>query len=205
APGVAVRRPLGLGPFSPAPAAGFALSRYPSPYLAGAVAVEPSRSTYVETVRGCRSHCTFCFYPRSSSVLRTLEVGESAKLLAARRDRGARQVTFLDPTFNHRPGFVELVAALAGVNTDRTLSFFAEVRAEGLTAEHARKLARAGFDKLEIGLQSVNRATLARVRRGGSPGLVAEAARMLHDAGIALLVDLIVGPPGGGGEDARGG
>src|SRR3954471_2561727 len=29
APGVAVRRPLGLGPFAPAPAAGFALSRYP--------------------------------------------------------------------------------------------------------------------------------------------------------------------------------
>src|SRR5256885_6391692 len=34
APGVAVRRPLGLGPVSPAPAAGLALSRYPSPYPA---------------------------------------------------------------------------------------------------------------------------------------------------------------------------
>src|SRR3954470_23890271 len=45
APGVAVRRPLGLGPFSAAPPAAFALSRYPSPYLAGVVAVEPSRST----------------------------------------------------------------------------------------------------------------------------------------------------------------
>src|SRR5438105_1185886 len=205
APGVAVRRPLGLGPFCPAAAAGFALSRYPSPYLAGAIEVTPSRSTYVETVRGCRSHCTFCFYPRSSSVLRTLDVPQSADLVAALRDRGARQVTFLDPTFNHRPGFVELVDALAGVNTDRTLSFFAEVRAEGLTAEHARKLARAGFDKLEIGLQSVNQATLARVRRGGNPALVAEAARMLHDAGIELLVDLIVGLPGDGKDDvARG-
>jgi len=205
APGVAVRRPLGLGPFSPAPAAGFALSRYPSPYLAGAIPVTPSRSTYVETVRGCRSHCTFCFYPRSSSVLRTLDVSESANLVAALRDKGARQVTFLDPTFNHRPGFAELADALAAVNDDGTLSFFAEVRAEGLTAQHAKKLARAGFDKLEIGLQSVNRATLARVRRGGSPGLVAEAARMLHDAGIALLVDLIVGLPGDTGDDvARG-
>jgi len=201
APGVAVRRPLGLGPFSPAPAAGFALSRYPSPYLAGAIPVTPSRSTYVETVRGCRSHCTFCFYPRSSSVLRTLDVSESANLVAALRDKGARQVTFLDPTFNHRPGFAELADALAAVNDDGTLSFFAEVRAEGLTAQHAKKLARAGFDKLEIGLQSVNRATLARVRRGGSPGLVAEAARMLHDAGIALLVDLIVGLPGDTADD----
>src|SRR4051812_34654884 len=204
-PGVAVRRPLGLGSFGAAPAAGFPLSKYPSPYLAGDIAVEPSRSIYVETVRGCRSHCTFCFYPRSSSVLRTLDVEASANLVAQLRDRGARQVTFLDPTFNHRPGFVELVDALAEVNARRSLSFFAEVRAEGLTAEHARKLARAGFDKLEIGLQSVNRQTLARVRRGGSPALVAEAARMLHDQGIELLVDLIVGLPGDGPDDvARG-
>src|SRR5256885_5064227 len=205
APGVAVRRPLGLGPFCPAAAAGFALSRYPSPYLAGAIEVTPSRSTYVETVRGCRSHCTFCFYPRSSSVLRTLDVPQSADLVAALRDRGARQVTFLDPTFNHRPGFAELLDAFVAVNAQRTISFFAEIRAEGLTAEHARKLARAGFDKLEIGLQTVNRATLARVRRGGSPALVAGAARMLHDAGIALLVDLIVGLPGDTTDDgARG-
>jgi hypothetical protein len=159
----------------------------------------------VETVRGCRSHCTFCFYPRSSSVLRTLDVPASANLVAALRDRGARQVTFLDPTFNHRPGFAELLDALAAVNAERTVSFFAEVRAEGLSAEHARNLARAGFDKLEIGLQSVNRTTLARVRRGGNPALVAEAAHMLHDAGIALLVDLIVGLPGDTADDvARG-
>src|SRR5204862_6973211 len=118
APGVAVRRPLGLGPFSPAPAAGFALSRYPSPYLAGAIPVTPSRSTYVETVRGCRSHCTFCFYPRSSNVLRTLEVSDSAQMIAALKDQGAREIVFLDPTFNHRPDFVGLLKELAAINHD---------------------------------------------------------------------------------------
>ncbi|HET9753161.1 MAG TPA: radical SAM protein, partial [Myxococcales bacterium] len=53
----------------------------------------------------------------------------------------------------------------------------------------------------EIGLQSVNRETLKRVRRGGSPALVAEAARMLHDQGIELLVDLIIGLPGDTPDD----
>ena len=132
-------------------------------------------STYVETVRGCRSHCTFCFYPRSSSVLRVLDVERSAALVASVRDQGAREVVFLDPTFNHRPGFEPLLEALARVNPDRALSFFAEVRAEGLTAEHAAMLARAGFTRLEIGLQSVNRETLKRVKRGGSPEKVAAA------------------------------
>ena len=200
-PGVAVRRPLGLSSFGPPADAAFPLTRYPSPYVEGVVPVEPERSTYLETVRGCRSHCTFCFYPRSSTVLRALEVEDAARLVRDVRDRGAREVVFLDPTFNHRPGFVPLLEALAEVNRDRALSFFAEIRAEGLTEGHAALLARAGFTKLEIGLQSVNRETLKRVRRGGSPQLVAEAARLLHEHGIELLVDLIVGLPGDTRDD----
>ncbi len=200
-PGVAVRRPLGLSAFGAQPAANFPLTAYPSPYLEGLVPVEPQRSTYVETVRGCRSHCTFCFYPRSSSVLRVLDVERSAALVGALRDKGAREVVFLDPTFNHRPEFEPLLEALARENPAGALTFFAEVRAEGLTPLQARLLKKAGFDRLEIGLQSVNRATLKRVRRGGSPELVAEAARMLHGEGIELLVDLIIGLPGDTPDD----
>jgi len=200
-PGVAVRRPLGLSAFGAQPAAKFPLTAYPSPYLEDLVPVEPQRSTYVETVRGCRSHCTFCFYPRSSSVLRVLDVPRSAALVGALRDKGAREVVFLDPTFNHRPEFEPLLEALARENPSGALTFFAEVRAEGLTPDHARMLKRAGFDRLEIGLQSVNRGTLKRVRRGGSPDKVAEAARMLHGEGIELLVDLIVGLPGDTPDD----
>jgi radical SAM superfamily enzyme YgiQ (UPF0313 family) len=206
-PGVAVRDRDGgeLGPFAPQGAAGFALTEFPSPYLEGLLPVAPERSTYAETVRGCKSHCTFCFYPRSSNVLRSLDVAASARLVSGLKDRGAREVVFLDPTFNHRPGFEPLLDALARVNADRALSFFAEVRAEGLTPGHAAMLARAGFTKLEIGLQSVNPETLKRVRRGGSPARVAAAARMLHAVGISLLVDLIIGLPGDTPDDvARG-
>jgi hypothetical protein len=117
------------------------------------------------------------------------------------KERGAREVVFLDPTFNHRPDFEPLLDALAEVNADHALTFFAEVRAEGLTPGHAAKLKRAGFDKLELGLQSVNRLTLKRVKRGGSPEKVAEAAKMLHAEGIRLLVDLIVGLPGDTADD----
>ncbi|HEY2030880.1 MAG TPA: radical SAM protein [Myxococcales bacterium] len=200
-PGVAVRGPLGLSAFAPESPAKFELAKYPSPYLEGVVPVDAARSVYVETVRGCRSHCTFCFYPRSSSVLRTLGVAESAQLIGALRDKGAREVVFLDPTFNHRPQFDDLLEALIAQNARRTLTFFAEVRAEGLRSDQARKLKQAGFDRLEIGLQSVNRETLRRVKRGGSPDKVAEAVRMLHGEGIELLVDLIVGLPGDTPDD----
>ncbi len=205
-PGVAVRHPLmGLGAFGPPPNASFPMTDYPSPYLQDLVPVEPQRATYIETVRGCRSHCTYCFYPRSSGVLRVLDVERSAALVASLRERGAREVVFLDPTFNHRPEFESLLDALAAVNPDRKVTFFGEVRAEGLTPDHAKRLARAGFTKLEIGLQSVNRATLKRVRRHGSPELVAEAAKMLRGEGIDLLVDLMVGLPGDTAQDVAAG
>jgi sulfatase maturation enzyme AslB (radical SAM superfamily) len=195
-PGVAVRTPLGMSAFGPSPSAGFPLTAYPSPYLQGLVPVDAHRSTYVETVRGCRSHCAYCFYPRSSNVLRTLDVAKSAALIQTLRERGAREVVFLDPTFNHRPEFESLLEALCAVNHDKRLTFFGEIRAEGLTPKHARMLAAAGFTKLEIGLQSVNRETLKRVKRGGHPDKVAEAAHMLRSEGVDLLVDLMIGLPG---------
>jgi radical SAM superfamily enzyme YgiQ (UPF0313 family) len=93
-PGVAVRdRETGqLGPFASQGAARFALTEFPSPYLEGLLSVDPERSTYAETVRGCKSHCTFCFYPRSSNVLRSLDVDASVRSVAGLRDRGAREV-----------------------------------------------------------------------------------------------------------------
>lgn len=202
-PGVAVRDGRALSAFTPARAATFPLTRFPSPYLDGTLAVDPTRAVYVETVRGCRSHCTFCFYPKSSASLRTLGVADARRTLEAFLARGAKGIVFLDPTFNHRPQFDALLDAILDVNRDRRATFFAEVRAEGLTPAQADKFAAAGFTKLEIGLQSVNPDALKRSQRGGSPELVAKAAAMLRERGIDLLVDLIIGLPGDGVDDVR--
>lgn len=194
-----------MSPFGPPRAAQFALSSYQSPYLAGLVPVEPERSAYVEGARGCRSKCTFCFYPKAASGLRVLDPGQVEAVVSGLRERGARELSFLDPTFNHRPDFEPVLEALIRANEGRAMSFFAEVRPEGLSAKHAAMLKRAGFDKLEIGLQSVSAKTLKRVKRGGNPAMVAAAAKMMRGEGIDLLVDLIVGLPGDTADDvARG-
>ncbi|TGK12177.1 radical SAM protein [Leptospira fletcheri] len=201
-PNVAVRGKDGrMGPFSQEENAAFPLTAYPSPYLAGFVPVDPSRSTYLETVRGCRSQCTYCFYPKSSNVLRTLNIPETIGLVRGLKEKGARELVFLDPTFNHRPGFEEFLDSIIEVNSDRQMSMFGELRSEGITEKIADKLAAAGFDRIELGMQSINKETLKRVKRYGSPEKVAEAARMLADRGIELLLDLIIGLPGDGPED----
>ena len=136
-------------------------------------------------------------------MLRSLSVAESVRLVESLRDKGAREIVFLDPTFNHRPDFAQLLEGLERANAGGSLSFFAEVRAEGLTARHAEQLARAGFTKLEIGLQSARRETLQRIKRGGEVGKVLEAAKRLGANGIDLLVDLIVGLPGDTADDVK--
>lgn len=204
-PGVAFRTPSGMTDFGAPRSAQFPLSSYRSPYLADLVPVEPERSAYVEGARGCRSKCTFCFYPKAASGLRVLNPAQVEELVAGLGARGAKELSFLDPTFNHRPDFELVLEALIRANPERKMSFFAEVRPEGLSATHAAMLKRAGFDKLEIGLQSVSAKTLKRVKRGGNPAMVAAAAKMMRSEGIDLLVDLIVGLPGDTADDvARG-
>ncbi|MDP3233642.1 MAG: radical SAM protein [Myxococcales bacterium] len=203
--GVSVRTPTGLTPFGPKRAAKFPLSQYPSPYLAGLVPVEPQRSVYAEGARGCRSKCTFCFYPKAESGLRLLDPSQVEALVCGLREHGAKELSFLDPTFNHRPDFEAVLEALIRANPKREMSFFAEVRPEGLSAKHAGMLAKAGFTKLEIGLQSVSAKTLKRVKRGGNPAMVAAAAKLMRSEGLDLLLDLIVGLPGDTADDvARG-
>lgn len=180
----------------------FPLNQFPSPYLTGFLKVDPSRSTYLETVRGCKSSCSYCFYPRSSGgELRTLDIEESMNLIRSLKEKGAAELVFLDPTFNHRPGFEKFLDRLSDLNSDGQMKFFAELRSEGLNRTIAEKLAKAGFYRIELGMQSVNRETLKRVQRYGNPEKVAESAVILKDLGIDLLLDLIIGLPGDSPSD----
>jgi hypothetical protein len=204
-PGAAVRSAAGLSPFAAAKPASFPLSRYPSPYDAGLLPVSPDRSAYLETARGCRARCSFCFYSGRRTAVRALPAAAVAASVRRLARLGAREVYLLDPTFNRRSDFRRVLEALARANRGRELSFFAELSAERLSIAEMDLLARAGFTGVEIGLQSVRAETLRRARRGGSPEAVARAACGLKARGIAPLVDLIVGLPGDREEDVRAG
>lgn len=203
-PNVSYRNKAGkLTPFGFSDSADFPLTDFPSAYLSRFIKVNPKRSTYLETVRGCKSQCTYCFYPKSSQSLRTLNLTETEKLILSLKEKGAKELVFLDPTFNHRPGFDSFLDVLIEINSDKQMSMFAELRAEGVTPKIAKKMRNAGFTKVELGLQSVNPETLKRVKRYGDPNKVAEVAKMLAGEGIELLLDLIIGLPGDTPDDVE--
>lgn len=195
-PSTAFRTEVGMGLFTPGKPPAFPIKKFPSPYLKDVIPIEAGTSVYIETVRGCASRCAFCFYSRGSCVVRRLGAPDAGKLISRLAEAGARHFTVLDPSFNLRPDFVQLLEAIAKTNRKQEFSFFAEVRAEALTEKQMDLLVKAGFTKLEAGLQSVNARTLARAKRGGDPEAVIKACEKLKARGIELLVDLMIGLPG---------
>jgi radical SAM superfamily enzyme YgiQ (UPF0313 family) len=200
-PGTSVRAANGLGAFTISSLSAFPLARYPSPYLAGILPVEAERSVYVETARGCSSRCEFCYYSRGDVGVRRLDVKAVSRLCGQLKDAGARGLIVLDPSFNQRPDFRPILDALASVNSDKRLSFFAEIKAEGLEETDWDLLGKAGFTDVEIGLQSVRSDTLRRIRRGGDAEQVARVGMELKKRGIEPRIDLILGLPGDTAQD----
>ena len=150
----------------------------------------------LETARGCRFRCKYCYYPKGH---------ENAAFPLGRADsrqpdhaaeRGATEVVLLDPTLNQRPDFAEFLRLLDRGNAGRQLTFSGELRAEGIDAQTARLLREANFHEVEIGLQSVEPRAWELMGRPTNLAAFERGVKALLAEGIEVQVDLILGLPG---------
>jgi hypothetical protein len=95
------------------------------------------------------------------------------------------------------------VRTLIEGNPGRAFKYFGELRAEGITPEVARLLSDAGFEEVEVGLQSVEPAAMDRMARKNNLKAFERGVRALINAGIKVTVDLIVGLPGDTPDSVR--
>ena len=110
----------------------------------------------LETVRGCRFRCSYCYYPKSHDALAFSRPQQIVGLICAMpRSRLVSEVVLLDPTLNQRPDFADFLRGLARGNPQRQLAFSGELRAEGIDAAPRPAVREANFHEVEIGLQSV--------------------------------------------------
>jgi hypothetical protein len=150
----------------------------------------------LETIRGCIFKCKFCYYPKSYDDLYFVSEERIGANLEHARRRGATEVVLLDPTLNQRPHFADFLRLLARENPARQFTYFGELRAEGITPEIARLLSEAGFDEVEIGLQSIDPLAMELMDRHNNLRAFQRGARAMLDLGIKVKVDLIIGLPG---------
>jgi hypothetical protein len=167
-----------------------------SPYVEGILDGPSSKTMLIETVRGCRFRCKYCYYSKRNAKLRFLSHGEIEKSLRHALDCGASEVYLLDPTINQRPDFSEFLELLARVNADRRLTFSGELRAEGIDRHSAKLLRAANFAELEIGLQSVEPQAARMMGRPVDLEKWEQGVRSLMAEGIRVRLDLILGLPG---------
>jgi Radical SAM superfamily len=111
-------------------------------------------------------------------------------------ERGAREVVILDPTLNQRRDFPDFLRLLAQGNPERQFTYFAELRAEGITRDTARLLREANFTEVEVGLQSVDRRAQELMDRPVNLPAFERGVRAMQEEGLRVKLDLIIGLPG---------
>jgi hypothetical protein len=174
------------------------LQSCPYPYLDGRIGPSRDGTLFLETVRGCPFRCRYCYYHKA---FRDLRLHSSASIdrvldLAYARDSEIREIYLMDPTFNVRPGFRDLLRSLAQRRIQKDLRLHAELRADTLTEDDVRFLKDAGLVTAEVGLQSVNPMALQAAGRDVDPDKVARGVLQLKEAGIDVTTGIIVGLPG---------
>ena len=159
------------------------------------------RSLLVRLTRGCKwNRCRFCgLYPHLGEPTfsrRTVpEIKHDIDLLSQRHP-GAENVFFgdADPLQIGVDAFIEIAQYLRQVFPVKRLTSYARASTLWKLKKSAiMNLARAGLDKVHIGLESGDAKTLNFHRKGQSPKMVKEAARWLHEAGIEVSFYVLLG------------
>ena len=150
---------------------------------------------YLETNRGCPMRCAFCCYNLRRSTTTSLPPEEVATRIRILRQRGAKEIRLIDPTFNAHPHFDAILDAMTRENRDRAIAFFVEIRADTLTDEQARRLATAGVAEAEVGIQSTDPNVLRILHRPLSADRVLRGIEALLRHGIKPTLDFMYALP----------
>jgi anaerobic magnesium-protoporphyrin IX monomethyl ester cyclase len=105
-----------------------------------------------------------------------------------------------DDIFGLKPGWVERFAA-AVAERDARIPFKCQLRADQVTDTFAAALASAGCRTAWIGAESGSARILDAMEKGIRPQQIADATRLLRDAGIEVAFFLQFGYPGETRED----
>ncbi len=183
---------------APRPAPG-RVFRHPEPFRKG-----PRIWPVYVTFQGCPGRCAFCAQHLQSgneprSLERTLADMVAGLAAAARAGRGPYELAFYGGVFTALPDpwpwrFLEAATALrrAGAVVRVRCSTRPDACDPGLLS----RLAAAGLDCLEIGVQTFDDAVLEDVGRGHDAAASRRAARDVKAAGLSLGLQLLPGLPG---------
>src|SRR5687768_4426098 len=158
-------------------------------------------SMNLATTRGCPYHCNWCAKPIYGQRYATRSPQAVANEIAWLRQHFAPDhLWMVDDVFGLKPGWVEEFASLVA-EQGTPLPFRCLMRADQVTADVARALARAGCRMLWMGAESGSQKVLDAMEKGLRVDDIRTASRLLKAAGIEVGFFLQFGYPGETWED----
>jgi radical SAM superfamily enzyme YgiQ (UPF0313 family) len=150
--------------------------------------------------RGCPFRCTFCDKTISGDAWRGRGAHDVVDELVENRARhGAGYACFFDDNFTLRRRRVVAICEEI-LRRDLRLDWKCESRADGITPEVARLLARAGCRTVAFGVESGVAESLEFLKKDQDPARVAASIAACRAAGIETVGYVLLGIPGEGPE-----
>lgn len=168
----------------------------PSPYQQHLLSPVVENLMVLEIQRGCPYRCAYCYYGKSRRRPVHLPDHLLQKAFAWALDHEINELVLLSPSLDTRPHLNNTLQMLARLNRSRQIAVSSETRAESIDARTADFLAAAGFNLLEIGLQTINPTALRIMKRPTDLNRFVKGVKQLQQRHIVPRIDLIMGLPG---------
>lgn len=174
------------------------LGACPYPYLTGRTGPSIDGTIFLETVRGCPFKCRYCYYHKAFKGLRLHPTDTVQQVLDFAYGPGSavRAIYLMDPTFNARKGFRDLLRSICARRSGPFPTLHTELRADLLSSDDVDLLKRAGLVSAEVGLQTLNPEALANAGRKGDPEKTAQGVALLKADEMEVTTGIILGLPG---------
>jgi len=166
------------------------------PHHAQGYGVFVTDTMYLETLRGCPYHCTFCGIADASDRLRRLDPGVVEREIAWAAERGLRSVLLCDSAINYKTSDVERLLRLVekyfphgGFEVDAQFNF------DFYRPEQLPLFKALPVEHVTCGLQTTSPSALAKMERGFNRDRFERFVEAVG-AELPLRFDVILGLPG---------
>ncbi len=152
----------------------------------------------IETKRGCTGRCIYCADPIAKGKEIRIRppkpvVDEMERLL----EQGIDHIHTCDSEFNLPQGHASQVCKeIIRRNLGDKLRWYAYCSPAPFSLELAKLMRRAGCVGINFGVDNGDEKMLRRLRRGFSPDDILNATQCCKEAGMVVMLDLLIGSPG---------